>query len=164
MACAQVCFPQCSHNFFLSHNVWRCAGCYKQYQVLIGEEVDTVTKPPSGEGKASVLKASFVHHGVTIEVRHGDLTTETTFCIVNAANQGLGHASGLAGAIVKKGGRIIQDESNIWIAEQGRLKDGECAWTYAGFSITILRFHKDSQLQVPCLANAFCTPWDPHGA
>lgn len=42
----------------------------------------------------------------------GDLTEMATDAIVNAANSALQHGGGVAGAIVRKGGRVIQDESD----------------------------------------------------
>jgi hypothetical protein len=53
-------------------------------------------------------KGEMIVNGVSIEVRHGDLTVETVDCVVNAANSSLDHASGLAGAIRKAGGHSIQ--------------------------------------------------------
>ena len=47
-----------------------------------------------------------------IEVVLGDLTEQRTDAIVNAANSSLAHGGGVAGAIVRKGGRVIQDESD----------------------------------------------------
>lgn len=41
-----------------------------------------------------------------------DLTERDVDAIANAANSHLQHGGGVAGAIVRKGGRIIQDESN----------------------------------------------------
>lgn len=59
---------------------------------------------PSGLDQASVLilEHTFVN-GVHLQVRHGDMTEEVVDAIVNAANGRLDHASGLAGAISKKG-------------------------------------------------------------
>ncbi len=47
-------------------------------------------------------------------IRHvqGDITEQNTDAIVNAANSHLQHGGGVAGAIVRKGGKIIQDESD----------------------------------------------------
>jgi O-acetyl-ADP-ribose deacetylase len=42
----------------------------------------------------------------------GDITESKTDAIVNAANSHLQHGGGVAGAIVRKGGRTIQDESD----------------------------------------------------
>jgi len=70
--------------------------------------------------------------GKIIQVRKGDLTEEDADVIVNAANQRLDHASGLAGAIIKAGGEIIQDESDIYFAEHGKVPEGDIATTGAG--------------------------------
>ena len=48
----------------------------------------------------------------TIVVKRADITEEDTGAIVNAANSHLQHGAGVAGAIVRKGGQIIQDESD----------------------------------------------------
>jgi O-acetyl-ADP-ribose deacetylase (regulator of RNase III) len=47
-----------------------------------------------------------------LELTEGDITEMDTDAIVNAANSYLKHGGGVAGAIVRKGGRIIQDESD----------------------------------------------------
>ena len=63
-----------------------------------------------------------------IKVILGDITEEETEAIVNAANSHLNHGGGVAGAIVRKGGRIIQEESdNI-----GYVPTGSAAITTAG--------------------------------
>ncbi len=49
--------------------------------------------------------------GVTVEAVLGDLTEERVDAIVNAANSRLLHGGGLAGAIVRRGGPSIQEES-----------------------------------------------------
>lgn len=66
--------------------------------------------------------------GHTLTLRHGDLTAEDVDAIVNAANTGLVHGGGVAGAIVRKGGPIIQQESD----RIGRVKTGQAAITSAG--------------------------------
>lgn len=67
-----------------------------------------------------------------IEVVKGDITEEKTDAIVNAANRHLSHGGGVAGAIVKKGGEIIQIESNKIVEKRGPLKTGEAVITQAG--------------------------------
>ena len=47
-----------------------------------------------------------------IEVREADVTRLEVDAIANAANTGLRHGGGVAGAIVRAGGRTIQDESD----------------------------------------------------
>jgi O-acetyl-ADP-ribose deacetylase (regulator of RNase III) len=57
--------------------------------------------------------------GQTLALYQGDLTEETVGAIVNAANEHLAHGGGLAGAIVRKGGRDIQRESDDWVRANG---------------------------------------------
>jgi len=51
-------------------------------------------------------------HKTKVVLKRGDITEEDTEAIVNAANSHLQHGGGVAGAIVRKGGRIIQEESD----------------------------------------------------
>ena len=60
---------------------------------------------------SEVLK-QVLYKGVMVKVSRGDLTESNADAIVNAANSYLQHGGGVAGAIVRKGGRIIQEESN----------------------------------------------------
>ena len=48
----------------------------------------------------------------TVRLVQGDITERDTDAIVNAANSHLQHGGGVAGAIVRKGGQVIQDESD----------------------------------------------------
>ncbi|MFN3651790.1 MAG: macro domain-containing protein [Armatimonadota bacterium] len=66
--------------------------------------------------------------GQVLELRHGDLTAEEVDAIVNAANTHLQHGGGVAGAIVSRGGRVIQQESD----RIGRVPVGQVAVTSAG--------------------------------
>ncbi len=67
-----------------------------------------------------------------LEVRQGDLTQEEVDAIVNAANSHLAHGGGVAGAIVRRGGYAIQEESDRWVAEHGPVPTGQVAVTGAG--------------------------------
>lgn len=64
-----------------------------------------------------------------LKVIKGDITEEATEAIVNAANSYLAHGGGVAYAIVKKGGREIQEESNKIIKEKGPIPVGHAVLT-----------------------------------
>jgi O-acetyl-ADP-ribose deacetylase (regulator of RNase III) len=84
-------------------------------------------------------------------VSQGDLTKESVDAIVNPANDRLQHDAGTALAIVKAGGRSIQDESDdIMRKRSRRLQPGEVELTAGG--------------QLPCkfIAHAVCPVWDHH--
>jgi len=67
-----------------------------------------------------------------VEIVNGDITKEKVDAIVNAANSHLRHGGGVAGAIVRAGGKIIQDESDEYVRKYGPVKTGEVAVTGAG--------------------------------
>jgi O-acetyl-ADP-ribose deacetylase (regulator of RNase III) len=72
-------------------------------------------------------------HRTVVELVQGDITEQTTDAIVNAANSQLAHGGGVAAAIVKKGGQVIQDESSIWVkAWGGEVSVGSAAITSGG--------------------------------
>ena len=68
----------------------------------------------------------------TFQLVQGDITAETTDAIVNAANRFLRHGAGVAGAIVRNGGPVIQEESDAWVRTHGPVSHAEPAWTSAG--------------------------------
>ena len=70
--------------------------------------------------------------GQTIQIVQGDLTIETMDAIVNAANEHLSHGGGVAWAIVRRGGEIIQQESDEWIRAHGTVPHARPAWTSGG--------------------------------
>ncbi len=71
---------------------------------------------------------SISRKGIVIRLVKGDLTESTADAIVNAANSYLQHGGGVAGAIVRKGGHIIQVESD----RIGYVPAGGCALTSGG--------------------------------
>ena len=66
--------------------------------------------------------------GVEIKVIKGDITELKVDAIVNAANNKLVMGGGVAGAIKRKGGKIIEDEA----VKKGPIKIGEAVATGAG--------------------------------
>jgi len=67
--------------------------------------------------------------GQVVRVGQGDLTDEGVDAIINAANEHLAHRGGVAGAIVRKGGYSIQEESSRWVREHGPVRTGTAAIT-----------------------------------
>jgi len=80
------------------------------------------------EVKAEHMLAS----GQVIRLVHGDITEERVDAIVNAANSHLAHGGGVAAAIVRKGGAVIQRESEEWVRRHGPVPTGGAAITSAG--------------------------------
>ncbi len=70
--------------------------------------------------------------GPALALYHGDLTEEPVDAIVNAANEHLAHGGGLAGAIVRRGGCVIQEESETWVRQHGPASHTRPALTGAG--------------------------------
>lgn len=67
-----------------------------------------------------------------LELVEGDITDMATDAIVNAANEYLAHGSGVARAIVRRGGPAIQRESDEWVRRHGRVPTGSAAITSGG--------------------------------
>jgi len=74
-----------------------------------------------------IVKES-VFKNTKVRIIRGDLTQSNSDAIVNAANSHLQHGGGVAGAIVRKGGQVIQEESN----KIGYVPVGSCALTTGG--------------------------------
>ena len=70
--------------------------------------------------------------GQNIQLIQGDITAEEVDAIVNAANEFLQHGGGVARTISSKGGAAIQEESNAWVLQHGRVSHAKPAWTSAG--------------------------------
>jgi O-acetyl-ADP-ribose deacetylase (regulator of RNase III) len=70
--------------------------------------------------------------GQELSLVQGDITEEATDAIVNAANQYLQHGGGVAGAISRRGGPLIQQESDRWVREHGPISPAHPAWTSGG--------------------------------
>ncbi len=79
-----------------------------------------------------VIQSQSLPSGAQLLLVQGDLTTEQVDAIVNAANRHLQHGGGVAGAIVRAGGRQIQDESDAWVSQYGPVAHASPAHTSAG--------------------------------
>jgi O-acetyl-ADP-ribose deacetylase (regulator of RNase III) len=69
-----------------------------------------------------------IKEGVKIEVKKGDISEEEVDAVVNAANTHLIMGGGVAGALKKKGGKIIEEEA----IKFAPIKKGEAITTSAG--------------------------------
>ena len=79
-----------------------------------------------------VILESTLAKGRKLQIAQGDLTEESVDAIVNAANSHLQHGGGVAGAILRKGGMRIQEESHTWVSEHGPVSHAQPAYTSAG--------------------------------
>ncbi len=70
--------------------------------------------------------------GQRLEVAQGNITTEQVDAIVNAANKDLQHGGGVAWAIARAGGAVIQQESDAWIRAHGPISHDQPAITHGG--------------------------------
>jgi O-acetyl-ADP-ribose deacetylase (regulator of RNase III) len=80
----------------------------------------------------SIIKEHIFQSGHSIQIVQGDITTENVEAIVNAANEQLQHGGGVAWAIKKRGGEVIQKESDDWIRQHGPVSHAHPAWTSGG--------------------------------
>jgi O-acetyl-ADP-ribose deacetylase (regulator of RNase III) len=79
-----------------------------------------------------VLEEIKLKTGQWIQIVEGDITEDSVDAIVNAANAHLQHGAGVAGAISRKGGAVIQSESKSWVEQYGPVSHELPAWTSAG--------------------------------
>jgi O-acetyl-ADP-ribose deacetylase (regulator of RNase III) len=70
--------------------------------------------------------------GVAIVLVQGDITRDDSDAVVNAANAQLMHGAGVAGAIARAGGPVIQAESDAWLRQHGPVDHAHPAWTSGG--------------------------------
>jgi len=81
---------------------------------------------------AIILRAQDLPSGQRLLLVFGDLTEEKVDAVVNAANAMLQHGGGVAGAILRRGGRAIQAESEAWVRAHGPARPDRPAITGPG--------------------------------
>ena len=81
---------------------------------------------------SAVIQPSSTARPVQLDICHGDIVQEKIDAIVNAANEDLKHAGGLAKAILDAGGPDIQDQSNMHVQFNGKVFPGTCVVLGAG--------------------------------
>ncbi|MDO9545517.1 MAG: macro domain-containing protein [Pelolinea sp.] len=82
--------------------------------------------------ESEIKREKIFPSGLTLDICMGDITRIKCDVIVNAANEHLAHGGGVAAAIVKRGGQIIQMESRDWVAEHGLVGHDQPAYTTSG--------------------------------
>jgi len=92
------------------------------------------TPPPSNPliAPSQLVRERKFRTGLAVQVCKGDLTLETVDVIVNAANGHLMHGGGVAGAIARKGGAVVNKASRDWVGKYGEVPTGDVAATAAG--------------------------------
>ncbi len=76
--------------------------------------------------------SEYIFGNLKVIIVRGDITELEADAIVNAANSYLKHGGGVALAIVRKGGKVIQEESDRYVQEHGPVPVGSVAVTNAG--------------------------------
>ncbi|MFL7867583.1 MAG: macro domain-containing protein, partial [Anaerolineales bacterium] len=79
-----------------------------------------------------ILRQKTFPSGIQFQTVQGDITTEAVDAIVNAANRHLQHGGGVAGLIVRRGGAVIQQESDAWVQKYGPINPAAPAYTFSG--------------------------------
>ncbi len=79
-----------------------------------------------------VMRECTYPSGQRFQIVQGDITQQDVDAIVNAANAQLQHGGGVAGLIVRHGGRVIQVESDQWVRDYGPVSHAEPAYTSGG--------------------------------
>ena len=95
----------------------------------------------------------------------GDVTRQPVEAVVNSANENLQHNEGVATAVVRTGGRVIQEESDVWVRENGPVAAGSAAITTGGMLQASHVIHAvgpyfDGDASDPILASAVAAALD----
>ncbi|XP_076854470.1 protein mono-ADP-ribosyltransferase PARP9 [Brachyhypopomus gauderio] len=101
--------------------------------VVHNVDVPTTSSPGRANSTQPEMKYSKpLANGLKISVWKDDLTAHRVDAVVNAANEDLNHAGGLALALSKAGGPIIQQMSNQLVNQYGKVPTGKAFTTPAG--------------------------------
>jgi putative ATPase len=99
---------------------------------VFADQIDALLRTEAQPRHVDIAGPGVIVGGAMVTVIAGDLTVQDVDAIVNAANDGLQHGGGVAAAIVRAGGSVIQQESDEWIRHNGRVPVGKAAVTSAG--------------------------------
>ncbi|MCE9645695.1 MAG: macro domain-containing protein [Chloroflexi bacterium] len=79
-----------------------------------------------------ILAERILSTGQSLQLVQGDVTKEIVDAVVNPANGHLQHGGGVAWIIARRGGDVIQEESDRWVRDHGPVPHAHPAWTSAG--------------------------------
>ena len=96
-----------------------------QLDVLQDGSDDDVLENGTAKSDSTRLGIGTTKEGKVITLVKGDITEIPVDVIVNASNAELKHIGGVALAIAKKGGPVIQEESDRYAYKEGKLSDGD---------------------------------------
>jgi len=81
---------------------------------------------------SEILREKLFSGGQKTQLVWADITLEAVDAIVNAANSQLQHGGGVAWAISRQGGVVIERESQAWVRAHGPVSYAEPAYTRGG--------------------------------
>lgn len=86
--------------------------------------------------KIETVREAKLYRGlIKLSIRYGDILDEDANAIVNSSNMTMQHTEGLSANIVRQGGAIIQQESDMMMAKifgYNMVPPGKCVLTSAG--------------------------------
>lgn len=89
-------------------------------------------QPQTVPRQTSKASRYILQHGIEVLVTQGDMTKQYADALVNAANEQLEHAGGLAGALSTAGGPQVQIESRHIVRQIGKIQTGSAVATTSG--------------------------------
>ncbi|KAJ8313475.1 hypothetical protein KUTeg_008972 [Tegillarca granosa] len=94
---------------------------------------DSMRSSTRGQNRSTDEKKKFTtKEGIDIYVYSESILQLDVDCIVNAANERLGHGAGVAAVIARGAGYKLEEEGKEYIEQYGPIPVGECCHTTAG--------------------------------
>ncbi|XP_032355071.1 protein mono-ADP-ribosyltransferase PARP14 isoform X1 [Etheostoma spectabile] len=99
--------------------------------IIQPQEQSHATRQILASGDTTVARYS-LRGGFQVLVCQGDITKQDADALVNAANEDLEHAGGVAAALSKAGGPQVQKESRALVKQTGKIPTGDVVVTTGG--------------------------------
>ncbi|XP_074070761.1 protein mono-ADP-ribosyltransferase PARP9 [Macrotis lagotis] len=115
-----------------SNSLETLKSCESLFNHVINKKFQCTSNLESAMDSAEVFKTMLTSQ-IELSVWKDDLTKHTVDVVVNAANEYLHHQGGLALAISRAGGPVIQKESEAIINYRGKVPTGEIVITSGGW-------------------------------